>query len=90
MLRALAQRREFAELDVIVFVTSQASLTRAYSRPSLSGSLFRRLLKDERIALDMLPHEFERLRLERELRHLDIRWQSGVATDKRRTGVRAP
>ena len=88
VLRALSQRTEFAHLDVVFFVTSQASLTRAYSRPSLSGSLFQRLLKDERIALDMLPHEFERLRLEREMLDLDTRWQSGVASGPRRLTFR--
>jgi len=46
----------------VFFATSPASLERAYRRPGLSGSVFRRILQDSRIPLDMIPHEFERAR----------------------------
>ena len=85
ILQVLAAQPDYAELEMVVFATSQAGLERAYSRPSLSGSLFRRALKDETIALDMLPHEFERLLYERGLRQLDTRWQSGVASEMNRS-----
>ncbi|GGJ66130.1 glycosyl transferase family protein [Deinococcus aquiradiocola] len=49
-------------LDPVFFATSPASLERAYRRPGLSGSVFRRILQDSRIPLDMIPHEFERAR----------------------------
>ena len=62
----LAEVPELRGLDPVFFATSLASLARAYSRPGLSGSVYRRALQDTRISLDMLPHEFERLQKTRD------------------------
>ncbi|QFP77485.1 glycosyl transferase family protein [Deinococcus sp. AJ005] len=88
ILRVLAQQPGLAELGVTVFMTSRASLEHAYSRPGISGSIYRRALRDPRIALDMLPHEFERVRMQREMGGLETRWASGVAGVQRPSKLR--
>ncbi len=58
----------FGGLEPVVFATSQVSLDRAYSRPALSGSMYRRVLENPEVPLDMIPHEFEQLRQRQDTR----------------------
>ncbi|WP_425145004.1 glycosyltransferase [Deinococcus sp.] len=62
LVKSVRQVYGLSEVEVVALATSQASLERAYSRPGLSGSAYQRLIRDESIELDMLPHALQELR----------------------------
>ncbi|WP_424950252.1 glycosyl transferase family protein [Deinococcus sp.] len=80
--RYLNSVEALAGLELMVFSTSQASLERAYSRPGLSGSVYRRVLQRSEVALDMIPHEFERLKQNRATSYGGKFWKA--ASSRRR------
>ncbi|ABF46050.1 glycosyltransferase, NfrB-like protein [Deinococcus geothermalis DSM 11300] len=61
LLRELRFCLRAPELPITVYATSRQSLRAAYRRPGLRTAAYHQLVRDERIPLDMLPYEFERL-----------------------------